>query len=99
MNMSHAALIAEACSYPYPPTRLVPRLADALESALSQIREYEDAICWDTTCLNCSKLLDDKPDVKNSVDNLVTLFQDYRRKLGHNTFAIAYSKGYHGHGH
>ena len=43
--------------------------------------------------------LEDKPDVKNSVDNLVTLFQDYRRKLGHNTFAIAYSKGYHGHGH
>src|SRR6185295_14786741 len=25
----------------------------------ARVREYDSAICWETSCLNCSKLLDD----------------------------------------
>lgn len=34
------------------------QLADVLEAEVAKVREYENAICWDVTCLNCSKLLD-----------------------------------------
>lgn len=49
------------CSYWYDFCRCGDVVAAAhreRDAALVKVREYEDAINWDTTCLNCSKLMD-----------------------------------------
>ncbi len=37
----------------------LPNLEFCLNQLFKWFHAYEDAICWDTTCLNCSHLLDE----------------------------------------
>lgn len=55
-------------------------LRDELNTALAEIerlkliiKDYEDAIDWDTTCLGCSKLIDQNYEAYVEIQNLTNI--------------------------
>jgi hypothetical protein len=45
------------------------------------VDDYENSICWDTTCTNCAKLLDDNYDQYCEIERLRAERDDHKARL------------------